>query len=203
MLDNFLASLPKNVLATVAILIGIGLILLLKPPHSKCDTQKELFRENVQKYFFIEYKKRELIKKNRFTSTLNECRFDGKPGSCFDFFDLLRKLNRELVTVSDQCMSEIVGAVEIKSALWDGAEVMTRLAWGEKPPDSYAERQGWLSEADIALFCGVKRQLIRAFGSERWRKFRESQFKKLPGADQLSRNEVWARILFSVKCLYL
>ena len=200
MLDQWLASLSKNTLATLSILGGIAFIVLLNPPHSVCDSQKEIFKKTTESTFFIDPKKKKLITKNRFTNFLNECRYDGKPGGCYEFFESLRFLTREMAIVPDQCVQAVSSFPEVKDALWKGTELMVRLAWGETPPESFVERAGWLSEAEIALFCRLKKQTTRAFGESAWTTFREGQFKKLPGVTDLSRNEAWSRMIFSFQC---
>ena len=176
------------------------LIILINPPHSVCDSQKEIFNKNVENYLLIDPAKKKVIKKNRFTVYLDHCRYDGKMGSCFDFFQTLKSLTRELKTVSSQCVGPLGGQPEVRKAIWDGAALMVRLAWGEEPPSTFVERVGWLSEAEVALFCQIKTQATRAFGEKQWTDFREKHFKTLPKADSLSRNEAWSRMLFSVNC---
>ena len=200
MFDRWLASLSKNTLAVSGILIGITLVVLFSPPHSVCDTQEELFREGIQKYFFIDKKQQAIIKKSRYDLALEACRFDGRPGSCYDLFDSLNRLTRELSIVTNECVGKLASIPQIQKALWEGTETMVKLAWGEKSPESFQERKGWLSEADISLFCKMQNQIIRADWQSRWNAFREKQFKVLPGADQFARNDAWGRMLFSIRC---
>lgn len=200
MLDRWLASLSRNTLAILAILVGIFLVVLLNPPHSVCDSQETIFRENVGRTFFIDPKQAKLVKKSRFELSLEACRFDGKPGSCYEFFESLTRLSREMSIVTSECVGKVAAIPQIRKALWDGVETLVQLAWGEKGPENFMDKKGWLSEADVALFCSLHRQILRAEWEPQWSAFREKQFSILPGAGQLSRNDAWSRMLFSVKC---
>lgn len=217
-MEKFINSLPKPVLAILAILVGIIVIMILNPPHSVCDTQAETFKElQMGNIFPI------MEKKNKLPPTLTRakeaCQLGNSAGSCYEYFMVLKKVADDISKSSSECFSQLYGMKEVRSAMNDGIELMVRLAWGIHPPEPGLERFGWLQEADIAVFCRIKNVYLRANGEEAWSRLRQSVAAKLPGEevpfstepgliaaparvakDMMTEQDIWNRSLFSVRC---
>lgn len=200
MLDRWLTSLSRRAIAVVAIVTGTFLIVLFNPPHSACDIQKEIFKEEIGKYFFLDSKEKKILTRSRFVTYIDRCRYQNSAGGCYDFLTTLRLLQKQLQGQSQECVQKIGRIKEIEQSLWNGLNLMARIAWGERAPASYMDRNGWLSVADISLFCRVKRQALRIFGQDDWEKYQEGLFRDLPGIAELPRKEAWSRMLISIKC---
>lgn len=99
-----------------------------------------------------------------------------------------------------ECTQKLSSLPVLKNVIWESLELTVRLAWGAKPPDSYVQRLSWLSRQEVQTFCMLKQEAIDIYGKPRWDGFREKMLKSLPGADKLSRKEVWERILLSISC---
>lgn len=217
-MENFINSLPKSVLAFLAIAVGIGVFMLINPPHTVCDSQAEVFRE-LQKgnLFASEYKKSKIPP--TILKAKEACQLGNSAGSCYEYFMSLKKVADGMAKASSECTAQLFDMSEVKSALNDGVELMVRLAWGIKPPEPGLERFGWMQEADLATFCRLRSIYIRAQGEEAWIDVRKKIATKLPGeapsessdpsvalaeprkaSEILSEEDIWNRSLFSVRC---
>lgn len=217
-MENFINSLPKPLLAFLAILIGIGVFMLVSPPHTVCDTQEATLREMQKGNIFPTE-----VKKNKIPPTLvrakEACQLGNSAGSCYEYFMVLKKVADDVGKASGECTAQLFNVNEVKSALNDGLELMVRLAWGTKPPEPGLERFGWMQDAEIAIFCRLKSIYIRANGEEGWTALRQRVTAKLPGEEApfstdptratvepkkatavLPEREIWNRSLFSVRC---
>jgi hypothetical protein len=213
-MENFINSLPKPVLAILAILIGIAIFMVTSPPHTVCDTQADLLRESQKGVLFPT-----TIKKSKIPGVLSKaketCQLGNSAGSCYEYFMLLRKLAEDIAKGSSECTGQVYEISEVAAALNDGLELAVRLAWGVKPPEPNADRFGWLQESEISTFCRMKAIYLRANGEEAWANFRKKISQKLPGEELkssadtatprsasalLSEQDIWNRSLFSVRC---
>ena len=130
----------------------------------------------------------------------DRCKQTNDPGGCYELFQNVRKLLEDLNTFTTECSSAPDSIAEVKSALWETAELMVRLSWGDKPPAAFNSKLGWLDVADVALFCRLKARLQLSMGESSWNALREKLMLELPGASNLTRNQVWELILFSENC---
>lgn len=217
-MENFINSLPKPVLAFLAILIGIGVFMLVSPPHTVCDSQQTTFQELQKGNIFPTE-----IKKNKIPPTIvrakEACQLGNSAGSCYEYFMVLKNVADGIGKASSECTTQLFNVTEVRSAMNDGIELMARLAWGIKPPEPGIERFGWMQEADIAIFCRLKNIYIRANGEEAWVNLRKKIYEKLPGEEvppptdptqvaveprkatlMLNEQEIFNRSLFSVRC---
>ncbi|MBX3021469.1 MAG: hypothetical protein KF799_07290 [Bdellovibrionales bacterium] len=198
-MDRWLAQFSKNTIAFVAIVGGILFIVLTSPPHSVCDSQIEVIKE-AQKAFLYTDPKSKLVKTTKYQTLRDRCKATNNPGGCYELFQNMKVLLQDLSAVPSECGSAVGGVTEVNRALWETAELLVRLAWGEKPPASYHQKFGWLDAADINLFCKLKARITYLYGEPAWNSFREKMMAELPGARDLNRNQVWEMILFSENC---
>ncbi|KYG64408.1 hypothetical protein AZI85_03025 [Bdellovibrio bacteriovorus] len=217
-MEKFINSLPKPVLAFLAILIGIGVFMLISPPHTVCDSQQTTFQELQKGNIFPTE-----IKKNKIPPTIvrakEACQLGNSAGSCYEYFMVLKNVADGIGKASSECTGQLFNVTEVRSAMNDGIELMARLAWGIKPPEPGIERFGWMQEADIAIFCRLKNIYIRANGEEAWVNLRKNIYGKLPGEEvppptdptqvaveprkatmMLNEQDIFNRSLFSVRC---
>lgn len=89
---------------------------------------------------------------------------------------------------------------EYRRAIWDSTDLLVMLAWGRHPPVSPSAKFGWLEVSDISLYCSLKERIIAMYGEAEWRSYWERKMLELPGAKELSRNQVWELSLFSENC---
>lgn len=217
-MEDFLNSLPKPVLVFLALAIGIGVFMLITPPHTVCDTQVESFREQQQGNIFPVKEKKNVIPPT-IVRAKEACQLGNSAGSCYEYFQSLRKVADNISKSSQECAAQLYNVAEARTALNDGIELMTRLAWGLKPPEPTLERFGWMQESELSTFCRLRNVYIRANGEEGWVELRRKIFAKLPGEEipvalepdqiaveprkvstMMTEENIWNRSLFSVRC---
>lgn len=218
-MEKFFNSLPKPVLA--ALVIGAALIFFMvnDPPNTVCDIQAGNLKESLKGQVFpsVDSKKRKLPPV--IIQAQEACQQGNSAGSCFEYFSILRKEAREIRNFSSQCRSELLGVPEVNKSLRDGLTLLTKMAWGSRPPEPGMARFGWLSDSELSLFCLIKDVYSQSLGEETWNEIRQSIFKELPGEPPLSKpgsesigveppkailtmaeKDIWARSVFSVRC---
>ena len=195
-MDRILLMFPKWLIATVAIGGGMLLIFLSDPPVSVCDQQVLLFKES-QKRFLYKEKGQETLEFDRLR---DRCIGSNSPGGCLPWFDRLKRMVDALEQGSSDCEEAVAQTAPVPKVLFESLEWMVILAWGEKPPVNFYEKSGWLDAPDLALFCRMKMFAQRVFPPGRWSAFQEKMFSELPGAKQMTRQEVWDLMLLSLNC---
>jgi len=192
-------GLPQNIFAFLTLVLALGLIFILRKPHSVCDSQAEIFKTNQTPFLYLDPKG--TSKTRDFVKFIDFCKLSNSPGGCLEFFDGMKRLYSDLIDVPSGCTPVLIDSPEVKEALFAGLELIVRLAWGEKPPSSNLERNGWLDLSQVAVFCNFKKMMIEQLGSDVWSSFVEKQMSNLPGASLLPRNDVWGRSLLSDPCV--
>src|SRR5947209_7760738 len=114
------------------LVIGLILIMYFNPPHTPCQSQIEIYKQGLKSMAKV-YKK-----------AMDQCREHPEPGGCVNFFETINKMEGKFNEVTRECQTELAGDTMTKSWISTSMELMARLAWGSKPPDSYIYRQGWL-----------------------------------------------------------
>ncbi|MCM2280870.1 MAG: hypothetical protein NDI61_03375 [Bdellovibrionaceae bacterium] len=196
-MDQLIASLPARVVAIAAIVLGFLFFMLNDPPKTVCDIQLEVFQKEQEKFLYPAAKG---VRKPEIDKDLEMCRLGAGPGGCFELFRKLRKLAVDIENIPRQCTEDAAQRAEIRKGIWGSLKLMVMLAWGERPPLTYVQKNGWLDASDVALYCRLKQQAVELFGREAWMGFRDSSTKDLPGAAQLTREQIWQRSLISTAC---
>lgn len=194
-----IAQLSKTALALLLIAGGVVAIVIFNPPHTVCDAQKEAFKESQKSFLYLD-EKRKAIKKTKFEEMYTMCKTTNTPGGCYELFRDLKHALTDLKNVPRECGSAVGSMSEVQKVIWQSAELLVRIAWGSKPPQTFYEKFAWLDTADMALFCQLKDTAEILYGSSSWSNFRERMFKELPGAKELPRNQVWDHMILSVNC---
>lgn len=193
-----MATVPRGILVITLLVGGVLLIILLNPPHQMCDTQVETFKNNVGDFLFLTSASQ--AKEIRFPKLLGRCKETLSSGGCYELFLGLRKFLNEFQVVSPDCLSRIGGIRQVRSAVTESLDLLIRLGWGGEPPQSPAVRTGWLGAPELNLYCLLQHRYMRLYGETQWQNFRESYFAELPGAQELSRQEIWEKSILSISC---
>ena len=203
MLEQYLARLPKSVLGLIGIIGGLALLLVWDPPKTVCDIQLEIFKKSQNGFLYQQLKEGSSSKlkiKPQVERQIAKCAYANSMGGCFEYFNHLKKLNRDLRSIPRECSGQIQSEQQVKKYMFISLQLMIELAWGDRPPISYSSRNGWFQWAEVALFCETKKQFLRLFGQTRWKALRKEMLGKLPGAKNLSRNAIWGRSIMSTAC---
>lgn len=217
-MEKFINSLPKPVLAFLAIVVGIIVFMLVSPPHTVCDSQEATFKELQAGNIFPTKEKKNTIPPT-IVRAKEACQLGNSAGSCYEYFTLLKKVADGVAKGSSECTTQLFNINEVKTAMNDGLEMMVRLAWGVKPPEPGLDRFGWMQDSELAIFCRLKSIYLRANGEEAWTAFRQRIYTKLPGEDVppstdpsqvtveprkanvlMQEQDIFNRSLFSVRC---
>ncbi|MBK7844624.1 MAG: hypothetical protein IPJ71_13200 [Bdellovibrionales bacterium] len=198
-MDRFISNLPKNILAAAAIIGGIFVIVTMNPPHTLCDSQLDSFKNAQMNFIYLDPKDK-IKKTTNFELDMYRCKTSNSPGGCYELFFRLKTLLKDLDSVPPECSGQAGGDTKIRQTLWDSLDLLTRLAWGQKPPEVYHNKLNWLEPPDVLLYCRLKRAAERLYGNSNWEQFREKMFKNLPGIDKLDRATGWEMMLLSTNC---
>lgn len=201
-MDKFLNSLPKNIVAFLAISGGIIFIVLSQPPVTVCDSQVEKFKAMQINFLYRDekYPKAKNIKRTKFEYLRDRCKETNSPGGCYELFSDMKLMLHDLALFTDECAANSGGISEVKRSSWETVDLLIRLAWGASPPSAYNIKFSWLDTADVSLYCQLKNRIILMYGESSWSSFREKLMRDLPGAKELTRNQVWDMSLFSENC---
>lgn len=197
-MDEFLRRAPRTVLALVAIVIGYLLIIGFNPPRTVCDEQLDVFRESQKAFLSPAGKK---VSRSTATELFELCKSDNGPGGCFDFFLNLRSMVDALERIPKQCSETVAADATIKGWLLKALSLMAQIAWGDSNAGVYISRKhSWLDASDFRLYCRMKNLAIRYYGEDGFQGFRESVLSSLPGAEKMTRDQKWSRVIFSSPC---
>jgi hypothetical protein len=219
-MEDFLKSLPKPAIAILAIAGALIFFALYDPPHTVCDVQAENLKEEMKGQIFAA-----TVKKNKIPplilQTQEACQQGNSPGSCFEYFEILKKMAKSIQNYSSECKTEFASIPEVKKAMKDGVTLMALMAWGSHPPELGPNRFGWFQESELSLFCRLKDVHVQSFGDESWQELRRAIYKLFPGealpgapttdkaaltpeppraTETHSDKDMWERSIFSVRC---
>ena len=192
-------SLPKTTFVTLVITAGILYIVLSDPPKNLCDAQMDQFKK-VNVGVLSLNPKLKTRKQTRFQELFEICQNTKTPGGCYELFAITKQILKNSRSVAPECYRKLANDSAFDNAIWSTLDLMVRMAWGAKAPTVPALKNGWFDPADLNLFCSLKNVSQNVYGKDRYETFQEKYFKELPEASQSSRNDVWARLLFSVNC---
>lgn len=213
-----LEQIPRPLLVVGVLLIGIGLFFVIQEPQSVCNAQVEVFKESQAGAIFPR-KLKNAERQPVFARTLENCKRYNSSGACFELFSLMRKLVRDLNAAPQECLAPFGEIAEVKTALYQGQQLIAQIAWGDRPPDVGVSKFSWLEAPDLSLYCQLKRTFLKTYGEEAWEKFRMDTQKTLPGeapvleegnclncetmkkaSEVLSPEEIWSKSIFSLRC---
>lgn len=211
-------NIPKPIIVFVVFFVAIAAIILSNPPYTRCNTQMEILRKNLSGDIFSAQGK-QMMFSPRLNREIQTCKTGNGPGGCYELFQTLRRMNRELGNFPPECSQDLTEVGEVQRAMQEGMSLMAKIAWGESPPTSVESRFRWFEPADLALFCNLRDNYVRIFSKEQYDQFRLSIVSRLPGepptfsegkcvncefrkmAPQvMSQDDIWQHSLFSAPC---
>lgn len=200
MLDQWLNSLPKTVIALVAIAIGFFVIVQSDPPRDVCDAQLELFKQQQADFLYgspddVKPKRRAVAQ-----ALYDRCKLEPSPGGCFDFMMRLRKMNADLAAIPSKCAEKVADDDLLKSWLRKSMKLMALISWGDRGPASVTKKNGWFDESDLSTYCGLMKHSTRLYGVDEMDEFRRTTLEALPESDKLDHETALQKSLLSVSC---
>ena len=195
-----MASVSRSVFVTIVLGLGILLMLIFNPPYSVCDAEVEEFKRREASFLFKQKSKFKESSRSMAVVLKEQCLRTNSPGGCFEYFTQLKLLLRDLDQVSSQCRADVGGISQLKKVFWDSTGLIVNIAWTDKPPEAAFDKLAWLTVSDLNLYCHFKRLSHDYYGKQQWESFQEKMMTTLPGADKLSRSQVWSLSVLSENC---
>lgn len=199
-MDQILAVLPKTLIAIIVMVVALLVFRQIQPPKTICDAQLELFRETQKKFLFERLKVSDTELPSLARKMFDDCSDHNGPGGCFEYFELLKKMAIDLDNIPEQCAEATGEVAEVNQWLWKSMKLMVQMAWGERPPASYMQRNGWFDTSELTLFCSLRRQAVRIYGNERFTEWQEGMLQSMPQAASLTREQIWPLSILSTSC---
>ena len=192
-------TLPKFLIAVLFIGLGVIFILINDPPHTFCDTQIEHF-ERVQKGILYKntsdfHKEKSILERKR-----QACQKENAPGACYGYFHYLKRLLKDLKLLSEECSALIYQSGVVKKAFSQALSLMTALAWREGILTGIVSKYNWFSRPDLFLFCELKRNYIRNYGRENYKKLEKQILNLLPFDKKYSLALIHKKTILSESC---
>ena len=189
-------SIPKPILVSIVLIVGILMIVIGDPPRDACDAQLELFfKAQTGKISSMRGKVGSLLAR-----TAKYCGETKSFGGCAEFHNTLRGVIKELHNVTPECTSKVISNEKIQMILKESMVLMVKSAWGEKAPEPGPYVYGWMTMSEFAVFCGLKRLVYEHTDDETWESWVRSTISKLPQASEFQFNQSFERSLFSLRC---
>ena len=206
-MDQWLASIPKKILAVGAISLGIIFIVLSDPPHTVCDGQISHFKSSQEGSLYLKKGLTTVADQNtgearrtEFDNSRYQCLRSNAPGGCLEYFLKLRGLERQMGEVEQDCRGKLASIPVVQKSIWETLDLFVKMAWGSQPPAGVFARNGWFGAVEMNLYCTYKSIAQEFYGRQEWRQRREAWITTLPGVKKLNRTQVWDRILLSANC---
>lgn len=189
-------KIPKPILVTVVLVVGVIAILLADPPNDVCDAQLNLFfKSQAGKISSVRGKVGSLLAR-----TAKYCGEAKSYGGCVEFHNTLREILKDLNSISSECTAKVISNENIQMILKESMTLMVKSAWGEAPPELGPNVYGWMTMSEFAVFCGLQRRVYEYTDDEIWEAWVRSIIAKLPQSNTLLFNESFQRSLFSLRC---
>ena len=211
-------NIPKPLIVGVILFAASFAFYYLDPPHSPCQSQVEVLKEKLKGRLFPGKGKREALP-GAYATQLENCKLANSPGGCYELFNTMRLVVREVSNLGFECNEDLAAVDELKGPIKNVLALMVRIGWGESPPLPGDSSKQWLDVADISLFCHLKDLFLRYNGKEVLDEFQKGLFATLPGEGPVfelgkcsncenrknalqvnSLEEVWVKSLFSTRC---
>lgn len=228
-MNQFLSRVPKPILVVVVLLLGIAIFIYNDPLKDECGIQAKVFERNT-KGILTGIKKNGKIQYALLSAMQDHCKEGNSIGACAEYFEALRKIASELKIFKQTCQIKYSEQNEnFVNQLSQALQIMSLVAWGEKPPVGTAERAGWLSEPQVRTFCALKKTYLLLAGEENYAAIRNRIYLEYPDAwpeqntneendrrnpenrpkafktpmnpkGHFEKNKIFERSLFSIRC---
>ena len=194
---NWLYSLPKPLLVTLIIVIGVAVIIFRSPPKSLCDVQKSSYKQSQMNFLFVNPDDK-IKKKTFFQKNLKNCRANNSPGGCYSLFYSVNRLVKSFRLVHPKCHSSISQMKEVKAALTGIYSLFLEISWGSGPKNELSSSLSWLSGNDVSTYCKLRDQIIYFYGQVGLNQLEKSVYQRI--ADQSSYEKFQKFSILSENC---
>ena len=199
---SFLNQLSKSQIVFLTLTLGLIFIFLFNPPYTSCEAQKDLLRQNQEKFLnWIQEDQMPLTpKKAEWKILLDSCQSTKPMGGCYELFRRSRTFFMDLNQLPQSCIGSIVRKEQkIQNFFWTLSKLMIHLAWNSQDQDEFSNKTGWFDEEEVYLFCQLRKSL-KHFFPQNWNVFKKSVIRELTKDKKLSEEKAYDLSLFSISC---
>lgn len=179
-MEQILNQIPKPLIVLVAFIAGIAFIMYSNPQYTACQAQTEIMQKSIEREIYG-VRGQAVGFSPKVSSQVSSCKQGNGPGGCFELFQTLRKVMREVKQFDESCNADLAGIAELRGAIEGPMGLMVQVAWGDQPPESSEKRFGWFEASDVALFCQLRATYLRLYGEEEFMNFQMKVSGSLPG----------------------
>ena len=183
-------------------------VLLLRPPHTPCDTQKNLFIEKYKNLLSSSLgQKKKSPSLEPMTLFYNQCRVSNTIGGCVEFFRALNQITKDIQKNDSACVKKFLSDSKLYRALQRYTTMVIVAAW--RGNQNEISPWGDMDWADLYLYCRLKDILIESKGQQNWEKFKKSTLKligelhsqqQLRPQKKIQNPSLYKKTLFYVSC---
>ncbi|MFZ3231927.1 MAG: hypothetical protein WA160_17095 [Pseudobdellovibrio sp.] len=191
-LSQFISKIPKPILVLGVLFLALLAIVLLNPMRDECEIKTNLFLKQmagvinsvrVKSKQGAQEQTKGIIQFAQISYWKDRCQQGNSIGACEDYFNGLKKIVTALIVLPEQCQIKLIEKNELfLKYLSDGIQIMSLVAWGEKPPAGAAERAGWLTEVDLRTFCGLQKEFLMLAGDDELQALKDRVYHQYPEA---------------------
>ncbi len=180
-LNQLLQKMPKPLLVFIVLSLAIAAFIYNEPLKDECLQQTKIFNRKMKGILFTTRKNDKIqFAKMKFYLS-DRCKQGNSIGACREYFDSLRVLTQELALMSEKCQSDYsLKDEEFLEQISTAIQIVALVAWGDKPPKSLAERQGWLNQPQIQSFCSLVKTFRELAGDENYAALRAKVYREFP-----------------------
>lgn len=181
-LDQIISKIPKPVLVVGVLTIALVVIVFSNPLKDECEVKTTNFLKEVRG-IVTSVRAKDKTQFAQLGFWMDRCKQGNSQGACEDYFSGLRKLTTALTIFPEKCQLTYSEENEnFLRYLIDGLQVMSLVAWGEKPPAGVADRAGWLTEVDLKTFCRLKKTFFNLASEEDFTAVKNKIYLQYPDA---------------------
>ncbi len=225
-INQIISKIPKPIL--LILVLGFALIYMVydNPLKNECDIKTEIF-QNEMRGITGSTKLKTKIQFAQIGIWRDRCRDGNSIGSCHDYFYGLRQMVSALKVFPEHCLPKFSENNEwFLKVIRQAIQSLALIAWAEKPPTGVSDRLGWLTEAEVRIFCELKKTYALLAGDELINELKNSVYQEYPDAwsdsvsldlrtpenrpkafktlintsGSLNKNQIYERSLFSIRC---
>lgn len=181
-LNQIVSKIPKPVLVIGVLTLALVAIVFNNPLKDECEVKTTNFLKEVRG-IITSVRAKDKTQFAQLGFWMDRCKQGNSQGACEDYFSGLRKLTTALTVFPEKCQSRYSEENEnFISYLINGIQVMSLVAWGERPPNGVADRAGWLTEADLKTFCRLKKTFYSLAKEEDFTAVKNKVYLQYPDA---------------------
>lgn len=182
-LDDLVMKAPRPLIVFIILALSVGALMYLKPMHFGCDAQVSNFSLNVSGYLTNLKNDDKSTTVAQIVAYKDFCKKGNTQGACARYLSALQKISSAFVSLEDRCLPELVEDekfVNLKIQISDAMKILSLLAWGESPPESPANKLGWLSQTEVYTFCRFQNILKELISESEYKEYEESILREFP-----------------------